>query len=153
MKNRGYSRRVGRLAVQLSMNSGQQAGSPILEDIPAPLGLDDHELQSYFGIWQHPEGRFTHFGVGSPFNGASWVLVCPSKATAEIYIGFDAAENGRTCSDYEARRLSLPDAFDHARNLPLPIVHSTGVAYKRIGGVAVFDMFGTRFKIVDLLPL
>ena len=135
------------------MNPAEQSGSPLLEEIPAPLGLDQHEMQPYYGIWQRPEGRFTHFGVGSPSRGSSWVLLCQSEAVANIYIGFDAAENGRTRADYEARRLSLPDAFDEARNQPLPIIHSTGMIYGQIGGVAVFDFISSRFKIIDLLPL
>ena len=136
-----------------SMNANQQSGAPLLEEIPAPLGLDDHEPQPYYGIWQHPEGRFTHFGVGSTSHGASFILLCPSETAAQIYIGIDAADNGRTRKDYEARKLTLPDAFDEARCQPLPIVHSTGYAYNRIGGVAIFDIIGSRFKIIDVLPL
>src|SRR5689334_10486130 len=97
----------------------------------APLGLSDHELQPYFAIYQKPEQRLTHFGVGTPEYGSSWILVCQSEIIAKIYITFDAADNGRTCSDYEVRKLSLPDVFDEARNLPLPIVHSTGLVYSR----------------------
>jgi hypothetical protein len=135
------------------MNPSHSSGSPLLEEVSAPLGLADHELQPYYGIWQRPEGRYTHFGVGSPINGSSWVLVCPSQMAADLYIGLDAAENGRTASDYAARPVTLPDAFDEARNQPLPIVYSTGMIYRRIGGVAVFDIIGSRFKIIDLLPL
>jgi len=135
------------------MNSSQEAGSPLVEEISAPLGLDSHELQPYFGIWQHPEKRFTHFGVGSTSSGASFILLCPSEAAAELYIAIDAADNGRIRKDYEARRLTLPDAFDEARFQPLPIVHSTGYSYNRVGGVAIFDIIGSRFKIIDILPL
>lgn len=129
------------------------SGTPSLEEISAPLGLDEHELQPYYGIWQRPEARLTHFGVGAPTQGTSWVLVCPSEAAANIYIAFDAAQNGRTPADYDARKLTLPEAFDEARNQPVPILYSTGVIYGRVGGVAVFDIIGTRFKIIDLLPL
>ena len=135
------------------MNGPTQSGSPLLEEVVAPLGLDKHELQPYFGIWQRPEGRFTHFGLGSPYSGSSWVLVCPSQEAADLYIGMDAEDNRRTALDYDARKLTLPDAFDEARNQPLPIVHSTGMIYRQIGGVAVFDIIESRFKIIELLPL
>jgi hypothetical protein len=135
------------------MNAPQQSGLPTIEEIPAPLGLDEHELQPYFGIYQRPEGRLTHLPVGPPTSGTSWVLVCPSETAAEIYIGHDAEINGRTKGDYEARKLSLPDAFDEARSQPLPIVHSTGAVYNKIGGVAVFDIISSRFRVIDLLPI
>ncbi len=117
------------------------------------MGLDKHELQPYFGIWQHPESRFTNFGVGAPTDGTSWILVCPSEITAQIYIAFDAAQNGRCRADYDARRLTLPDAFDEARNQLVPVRYTTGAIYGRMGGVAVFDIIGSEFKIIDLLPL
>jgi hypothetical protein len=135
------------------MNAGQTSHSHVIEEIEAPLGLHDYELQPYYGVWQHPECRFTHFGVGFPRSGASFILVCPSEAAANLYIAMDAAENCRTKGDYEARALSLPDAFDEARQQPLPIIHSTGFIYNRVGGVAVFDIISSRFKIIDLLPL
>src|SRR5579885_750206 len=119
------------------------SGSTLLDD--APLGLSEFELQPYFGIWQKPERRFTHFGVGTPYSGSSWVLVCPSELAAAMYIEIDAADNGRTSADYEARKLTLPDAFHEARSQPLPILHSTGMIYRRVGGVAVFDIIGSRF--------
>ncbi len=136
----------------MSMNANP-SGSTLIEEIEAPLGLAEYEPQSYFGIWQKPENRFTHFGVGYERSGASFVLICPSEVAAQLYIDIDAADNGRTSCDYEARRLSLPEAFNEARNQPLPIVHSTGLTYNRIGGVAVFDIISSRFRIIDLLPL
>ena len=137
----------------MSMNANQTSGSSLLEEIDAPLGLAEYEPQSYFAIWQRPEARFTHFGVGYPSSGASFVLICPSEVAAQMYIDIDAADNNRTAYDYEARRLSLPEAFEEARNQPVPIVHSTGLTYNRVGGVAVFDIIASRFRIIDLLPL
>jgi hypothetical protein len=135
------------------MNAAHTSDSPELVQIDAPLGLDTHELQGYYGIWQRPESRFTNFGVGAPHDGSSWILVCPSEITAQIYIGFDAAQNGRSRADYDARRLTLPDAFDEARNQLVPVCYTTGAIYCRMGGVAVFDIIGSQFKIIDLLPL
>jgi hypothetical protein len=135
------------------MNSASSSGADLIQETDAPLGLDQLEPEKFFGVWQHPEGRFTHFGVGSPEHGTSWILLCHSKEVAEIYIGFDAIENERSPADYEARRLSLPDAFDELRNLPLPIVYSTGQVYGKVGGVAMFDISGTRFAITGLFPL
>jgi hypothetical protein len=135
------------------MAASQTSDAAQIQQIDAPMGLDQHEPEKFFAVWQHPEGRFTHFGVGSPEQGTSWILLCHSKSVAEIYIGFDAIENGRKRSDYDARPLSLPEAFDEVRNLPLPIVYSTGQVYNRIGGVAMFDMSRAQFVITGLLPL
>ncbi len=128
------------------------AGSQTSETI-APLGLDQHEPEKFWGVWQFPENRFTHFGLGPPGSGTSWILLCVSEAVANAYIGVDAAQNERTRADYEPRQLSLPEAFDEARGQPLPIVYSTGEVYGNIGGVAVFSFNRGRFCISDLFSI
>jgi hypothetical protein len=129
-----------------------EVGQMISETI-APLGLDLHEPEKFWGVWQFPECRFTHFGLGPPGSGTSWILLCISEAVANAYIGVDAAQNERTRADYEARELTLPEAFEEARSQPLPIVYSTGHVYGNVGGVAVFSFNRGRFCITDLFSI
>jgi hypothetical protein len=119
-----------------------------------PLNLDQHEESSFYAIWQKPEARFTHFGIGAPEWGSSWILVCGSKDAAKAYIALDAEHNQRPTSAYEAKCLSLSEAFDEVRNQELPIVHSTGERYGAVGGVAVFEIDAAEgFCIAELLAL
>ena len=125
----------------------------MVSETVAPLGLDVHEPETFYGVWQFPEGRFTHFGIGTPGSGTSWVLLCVSETVANAYIGVDAAQNERQRTDYEARPLTLPEAFDEARRQPLPIIYSTGEVYGNVGGVAIFTLNRGRFCITDLFSI
>ena len=119
------------------------------EDL-APLGLDQHEPELFYGVWQRPERRLTHLPLEVEGEVSSWVLACINEVVAQAYVGVDAAQNERTRADYEVRPITLIEAFEEARRIPVPIIHSTGAVYNKIGGVAVLTLFRGQFSVSDL---